>query len=259
MPPEERLFGLAVVTVLMLVGWFFWLPKNTNPLFVVSVLAGLAVLWWQWITSFQAIRRTYETRQQLAALTPVEFEQWCAHRLRELGYSVRHVGGQGDHGIDLFAEKDGELTVVQCKRFTGRRAVGEPQIRDLYGAMHAEKATHAIVMTAGYFTDDARAWARGKPIDLGMPMVTGGERLADAGIQLLKQVRHVDPDAAVIVMSGTANVKIAIASLKLGAHAFLMKPINMDELLITAERALELRQLLIERRQYQRPESQEGT
>ena len=166
MPPEERLFGLAVVTVLMLVGWFFWLPKNTNPLFVVSVLAGLAVLWWQWITSFQAIRRTYETRQQLAALTPVEFEQWCAHRLRELGYSVRHVGGQGDHGIDLFAEKDGELTVVQCKRFTGRRAVGEPQIRDLYGAMHAEKATHAIVMTAGYFTDDARAWARGKPIEL---------------------------------------------------------------------------------------------
>ncbi|TMC03293.1 MAG: hypothetical protein E6J35_07330 [Chloroflexi bacterium] len=174
MPPEERLFGLAVVTVLMLAAGFFWLPKNTNPLFVVSVLAGLAVLWWQWITSFQAIRRTYETRQQLAALTPVEFEQWCAHRLRELGYSVRHVGGQGDHGIDLFAEKDGELTVVQCKRFTGRRAVGEPQIRDLYGAMHAEKATHAIVMTAGYFTDDARAWARGKPIDLGMPIGSWG-------------------------------------------------------------------------------------
>jgi hypothetical protein len=166
MPPEERLFGLAVVTVLMLVGWFFWLPKNTDPLFLVSVLAGLAVIWWQSIRSFRAIRRTYETRQQLAALTPVEFEQWCAHRLRELGYSVRHVGGQGDHGIDLFAEKDGELTVVQCKRFTGTRTVGEPQIRDLYGAMHAEKAVRAIVITAGYFTAEASSWARGKPIDL---------------------------------------------------------------------------------------------
>ena len=166
MPPEERLFGLAVVTVLMLIGWMFWLPKNTSPLFVVSVLAGLAVLWWQSIRSFQAIRRIYETRQQLAALTSVEFEQWCANRLRALGYSVRHVGGQGDHGIDLFAEKDGELTVVQCKRFTGRRTVGEPQIRDLYGAMHAEKAARAIVMTAGYFTGEAIAWARGKPIEL---------------------------------------------------------------------------------------------
>ena len=166
MPPEERLFGLAVVTVLMLVGWVFWLPKNTSPLFMVSVLVGLAVFWWQSIRSFQAIRRTYETRQQLAALTPVEFEQWCAHKLRALGYSVRHVGGQGDHGIDLFAEKDDELSVVQCKRFTGRRMVGEPQIRDLFGAMHAEKAARATVMTAGYFTAEARSWARGKPIEL---------------------------------------------------------------------------------------------
>ena len=166
MPPEERLFGLAVVTVVMLVGWFLWLPKNTNPLFVASVLAGLAVLWWQSIRSFQAIRRTYETRRQLAALTPAEFEQWCAHQLRSLGHIVRHVGGQGDHGIDLFAEKNGELAVVQCKRFTGRRTVGEPQVRDLFGAMHAERATRAIVMTASYFTDEARAWARGKPIEL---------------------------------------------------------------------------------------------
>jgi restriction system protein len=157
---------MAVVTVLMVVGWILWLPKNTNPLFVVTVLAGLAVFWWQSIRSFQAIRRTYETRQQLAALTPVEFEQWCANRLRALGYSVRHVGGQGDHGIDLLAEKDGDLSVVQCKRFTGRRTVGEPQIRDLFGAMHAEKATRAIVMTAGYFTAEASSWARGKPIEL---------------------------------------------------------------------------------------------
>jgi restriction system protein len=166
MSPEERLVGLALVTVFMLVGWLLWLPKNTNPLFVLSVLAGLAVFWWQAITKLRAIRRTYETRQQLAALTPAEFEQWCAHQLRALGHTVRHVGGQGDHGIDLFAEKNGELAVVQCKRFTGRRTVGEPQIRDLFGAMHAEKATHAIVMTAGYFTDEARAWARGKPIEL---------------------------------------------------------------------------------------------
>lgn len=166
MPPEERIFGLAVVTVLMFVGWLFWLPKTTDPLFVVSVLAGLAVIWWQAITKFRAIRRTYESRQQLAALTPVEFEQWCGHRLRALGYSVRHVGGQGDHGIDLFGEKDGELTVVQCKRFTGRPTVGEPQVRDLFGAMHAEKATRAIAITAGYFTEEAKAWARGKPIEL---------------------------------------------------------------------------------------------
>lgn len=158
--------GLALVAVFIVVAWFLWLPKTTSPLFVVFVLAGLAVIWWQAIRNFQAVRQNYETRQQLAALTPAEFEQWCAHRLRALGYTVRHVGGQGDHGIDLFAEKQGELAVVQCKRFTGRRTVGEPQLRDLYGAMHAEGAVRAIVITAGYFTEEARDWARGKPIEL---------------------------------------------------------------------------------------------
>src|SRR5437016_14630208 len=72
------------------------------------------------------------------------------------------------------------------------------------------------------------------------------------GIELLRQVRAVDGDVAVIVLTDAADVKTAIASLKLGAHAFLMKPINVDELLIATERALERRQLLIERREHQK-------
>ena len=85
--------------------------------------------------------------------------------------------------------------------------------------------------------------------DLGMPMARGGKSVRDAGIRLLLEIRQEDPNAAVIVASGNPDVKIAIESLKLGAYAFLMKPIIVDELLITAERALERRQLLVERRQ----------
>src|SRR5215813_1621048 len=79
--------------------------------------------------------------------------------------------------------------------------------------------------------------------DLKMPIM--------GGIDLLQQVRQADPDAAVIVLTGAADVKTAIASLQLGAYDFIMKPVNVDELLIAADRALERRQLLIERRQYQ--------
>src|SRR2546430_15231025 len=78
--------------------------------------------------------------------------------------------------------------------------------------------------------------------DLKMPNMTG--------IELLQQVREVDQDAAVIVLTGAADVKTAIESLKLGAYDFIMKPVNVDELLIAADRALERRQLLIERREY---------
>jgi len=69
------------------------------------------------------------------------------------------------------------------------------------------------------------------------------------GIELLQQVRAVDDDVAVIVLTDAADVKTAIASLKSGAYAYIMKPIIRDELLIAAERAIERRQLLIERRQ----------
>jgi len=70
------------------------------------------------------------------------------------------------------------------------------------------------------------------------------------GIGLLEGIRREDGDAAVIVLTGAPDVKTAIDSLKLGAYDFIMKPVNVDELLFAAERALEHRQLLIERREY---------
>ena len=79
--------------------------------------------------------------------------------------------------------------------------------------------------------------------DLQMPVMTG--------VQLLQAVRDLDTDAAVVVLTGAADVRTAIESLKLGAYDFILKPVDVDELLIATERALERRQLLIERREYQ--------
>jgi response regulator RpfG family c-di-GMP phosphodiesterase len=78
--------------------------------------------------------------------------------------------------------------------------------------------------------------------DLKMPVLDG--------IGTLTAIQAIDPDAAVMVLTGAPDVKTAIESLKLGAYDFIMKPVNVDELLIAAERALERRQLLRERRQY---------
>ncbi|MBI2216225.1 MAG: response regulator [Candidatus Rokubacteria bacterium] len=71
------------------------------------------------------------------------------------------------------------------------------------------------------------------------------------GIQLLHAILAEEGDTAVVILTGAADVKTAIDSLKLGAYDFIMKPVNVDELVIAAERALERRNLLIERRQYQ--------
>ncbi len=71
------------------------------------------------------------------------------------------------------------------------------------------------------------------------------------GLQFLKHAKAKDADAAVIVLTGVGDVKTAVESLKYGAYDFIMKPVNMDQILLAAERALERRQLLIERREYE--------
>ena len=112
---------------------------------------------------------------------------------------------------------------------------------------------HQIFLSVGYdcmLANDGRegveVFKAGRPplvvTDLKMPGMSG--------IELLQAVRRIDGDAAVIVLTGAADVKTAIDSLKLGAYDFIMKPVNVDELLIAAERAYERRQLLIERREY---------
>ena len=61
------------------------------------------------------------------------------------------------------------------------------------------------------------------------------------GLEFLKSIRELDTDAAVIVLTGVGDVKTAIESLKVGAYDFIIKPVNVDELLIAAERAVERR------------------
>jgi len=71
------------------------------------------------------------------------------------------------------------------------------------------------------------------------------------GLDFLKRARALDADAAIIVITGVGDMKTAIESLKCGAYDFITKPVNVEEVLIAAERALERRQLLTERREYQ--------
>ena len=59
------------------------------------------------------------------------------------------------------------------------------------------------------------------------------------GIDILKFIESIDNDVPVIMISGHANIKIAVDSIKLGAFEFLEKPFNKDRLLNFVNRALE--------------------
>ena len=59
------------------------------------------------------------------------------------------------------------------------------------------------------------------------------------GIKLLTHLKKIDDDVPVIMISGHANVQMAIDSLKLGAFEFMQKPFSSERLLNFVNRALE--------------------
>jgi HJR/Mrr/RecB family endonuclease len=106
-----------------------------------------------------------ETIEQMRALSPEDFEILVADTYRAQGHKVEVVGSTGDHGIDLVVHtRRGETWLVQCKKYRGK--VGEPIIRDFYGALRAAEADAGAVVTTGTITEQARLWAEGKPLHL---------------------------------------------------------------------------------------------
>mgnify|MGYP006101038235 CR=1 FL=1 len=59
------------------------------------------------------------------------------------------------------------------------------------------------------------------------------------GIELLVHIKKIDKDVPVIMISGHANVQMAVDSLKLGAFEFIQKPFSSERLLNFVNRAVE--------------------
>lgn len=66
------------------------------------------------------------------------------------------------------------------------------------------------------------------------------------GIAVLRQSKETDPDCPVIVMTAFGTIENAVEAMKLGAHDFIQKPIDVDYLLLLLRRCREHRDLRYE-------------
>lgn len=63
------------------------------------------------------------------------------------------------------------------------------------------------------------------------------------GMDVLNEIKEIDPGAAVIMVTAVDDVKIIVGAIRRGAHDYLVKPINSQELLLTVKNVLENKQL----------------
>lgn len=103
--------------------------------------------------------------ERLAALSWRDFERMTAGYFEKQGYRVRESKSGADGGVDVYATKNGERFLIQCKHWRANQ-VGVGIVRELYGLLCATGANGAFVVTSGHFTKPARDFARGRNIDL---------------------------------------------------------------------------------------------
>ena len=67
-----------------------------------------------------------------------------------------------------------------------------------------------------------------------------------SGLELIKEIKKINEDIIVIVMTGFASVESSITALNEGAFAYLQKPLNMDEVKVVMQKALKMQKLAID-------------
>ena len=122
----------------------------------------------------------------------------------------------------------------------------EPGIRELVGLMLEDDGYSPETFASAA---DAIEAVRARPghysvvlTDLAMPGQTG--------IDLLHRVDELDPSLVKVIMTGYATTDNAIEALREGAYDFIRKPFNQEQLAALIARAVEYRDLRLERERY---------
>ena len=73
-----------------------------------------------------------------------------------------------------------------------------------------------------------------------------------SGVDLLRRLRADYPDMEVIMVTGLSDVTTGVECMKLGAHDYVLKPYNLEEMRIRVAKAAERRYLSLQVRAYEK-------
>lgn len=108
-----------------------------------------------------------------------------------------------------------------------------------------------VLKKEGYYVEEAPNGkeAYKKLLDESFDLViTDLEMPEMKGIELLEEIKKLNVQTSVIIITAFGSLDTAISALRNGASDYLLKPVEFDELLIKVRRLMEVKNLLLENR-----------
>ena len=136
-------------------------PDNAIMLLLYIILlipVGIVILV-RWIikeiSSFCKGKDIDVSNANIDAMDGLQFESFIANLVRENGYkNVKITKASGDYGVDVLAEKNGQVYAIQCKRYSEK--LGIKPVQEVYAGAQMYNADICVVATNSYFTTAAK-------------------------------------------------------------------------------------------------------
>ena len=72
-----------------------------------------------------------------------------------------------------------------------------------------------------------------------------------SGVELLRDLKKIDPDITVLMITGLSDMNTAMECIHLGADDYITKPFGINRVILTVKNLIEKRNLAIEKKNYQ--------
>lgn len=121
----------------------------------------------------------------------------------------------------------------------------EEMIRDLLTSALVEEG---YICHQAPNVDEAFVLLNAQPVDLVISDIMMPGR---SGVELLRDLKKVDQDIAVLMITGLSDMNTAMECVHLGADDYITKPFGINRVILTVKNLIERRCLAIEKKNYQ--------
>ena len=134
----------------------------------VVALALLAPVSFSFLKSSRK-KKLYELREEIKAIQDLswpQFKELVAKAYNRSGYSILESDPfVSDPSVDFVMRKSANLFLLQS-RYWRNRKLGLREVKNLSSLMHDKQASGVFLLTTGVFSNEARRYAVGRPINL---------------------------------------------------------------------------------------------